>query len=106
MGSPPSEVLVELQPGAGLDDAVPAGARVLQHMPPRFAIVVAGDEELRALQRSPHVTAVFTDDVPPDALERLDPVSRAFAAGWNERQRLKERPGEGLPWDAPGFQAP
>ena len=33
---------------------------------------------------------------------------RLFAEGWLERQSRgpKERKGEGLPWDAPGFQPP
>lgn len=106
MGPPTSEVLVELQPGASVDDAVPSAAQVVQRLPPRLAIVVADEEGIRAMERSPEISAVFAEDVPPEALEQFDQVSRAFAAGWNERRQPKERRGEGLSWDAPGFEAP
>lgn len=89
-----------------MDDAVPPDAQILQRLPPRLAIVAADEEGIRELRRSPNVSAVFAEDVPPDALAQLDQVSRAFAAGWNERRRPKQRRGEGLQWDAPGYDAP
>jgi hypothetical protein len=106
VGSSPSEVLVELQPGAAIEEAIPPQAQILQRLPPRLAIVSADEEGIRAMERSPKISAVFAEDVPPEALEQFDQVSRAFAAGWNERRRPKERPGEGLSWDSPGFEAP
>jgi len=106
MGSSPAEVLVELRPGAALQDAVPTHAQILQRLPPRLAIVAADEDGLRAIERSPAVHSVFAGEVPPEALERFDQVTRAFAKGWNERRRPKERLGEGLSWDAPGFEAP
>ena len=106
MGPSPSEVLVELQPGATLEDAIPPGAKILQRLPPRLAIVAADEEGIRALERSPATSAVYAEDVPPEALEQFDQATRAFAAGWNERRRPKERRGEGLSWDAPGYKAP
>jgi hypothetical protein len=102
----PAEVLIELEPGTSVDDAVPPEVRVLQQMPPRLAIVSANEAGIRALEAAPGVTAVFAGDVPPEALERLDVVGRAFATGWNERRRPKERLGDGLAWDTPGFEAP
>jgi hypothetical protein len=102
----PSEVLVELQPGASVEDAVPPDAQILQRLEPRLAIVAADHEAIQALRRSPRVSAVFAEEVPPEALAQLDQVSRAFAAGWNERRHPKQRRGEGLHWDAPGFDAP
>ena len=98
----PTEVLVELEPGA----ALPPEVRVLQQVPPRLAIVLADEAGLRALEAAPGVAAVFAGDVPPEALERLDVVGRAFATGWNERRRPKDRIGDGLAWDTPGFEAP
>jgi hypothetical protein len=106
VGPSPSEVLVELQPGAAVEDVVPPGMQVLQRLPPLLAIVAADAEGVRALEANPSVAAVFADDVPPEALAGFDQATRAFAAGWNERRRPKERPGEGLSWDAPGFEAP
>jgi hypothetical protein len=103
---PPAEVLVELQPGAAVEDAVPAGMQILQQLPPRLAIVAADDDDVRALEDAPGVSAVFPAEVPPDAMERLDQLGRAFAAAWNARRQSKERIGEGLSWDAPGFEPP
>jgi hypothetical protein len=106
VGSSLSEVLVELRPGTAVEDAVPPQAQLIQRLAPRLAIVAADEEGIRAMNRSLKVRAVFAEDVPPEALEQLDHVSRAFAAGWNERRRPKKRPGEGLAWDSPGFEAP
>jgi hypothetical protein len=106
MDAPFSEVLVQLQPGVAVEEAVPADARVLQRLPPQLAIVAADEDGIRAMERSTEISAVFADDVPPDVLDRLDPVTRAFAAGWNARRQPKQRRGEGLAWDAPGFEAP
>jgi hypothetical protein len=103
---PRSEVLVELEPGAALDAAVGSGAEVLQRLPPRLAIVAADAEGVQALERHPEVRSVFRGDVPPDALARLDEPGRLFAAAWNGRRVPKERRGDGLSWDAPGFDAP
>jgi hypothetical protein len=106
VGTPPSEVLVALKPGAAIDDAVPGGAQVVQRMPPRLAIVVADDDGIQAMTDSPAVTGVYAGDVPPDVLDGFDQVTRVFAASWNERRRPKQRRGEGLSWDAPGFEPP
>lgn len=104
--SPRAEALLELRPGAPLDAVVHPHVEIHQRLPPRLAIVTADEEGLRALERKPEVRAVFTGDVPPEALARLDEPERLFAAGWNERHRPKKRRGEGLPWDAPGFDPP
>lgn len=106
MSSQSAEVLIELQPGATVEDALPPAVRILQRMPPRLAIVAADAEGIRALEHLPEISAVHTQAVPAEVLERFDQAARLFAAGWNERRRPKERIGEGLPWDAPGFQAP
>jgi hypothetical protein len=41
------------------------------------------------------------------ALEELDEGARLFVRAWMHRpSRKAERRGEGLPWDAPGFEPP
>ena len=100
-----TEALVELKPGAALKAIAPA-VEVRQQLPPRLAIVAADEESLRALARSPDVLSVHTAQVPEQVLSRLEAPARTFAAAWNERRRPKERPGDGLPWDAPGHDAP
>ncbi len=99
------EALVELRPGAKLEAIAPA-VEVHQRLPPRLAIVAADDDSLRALARSPDVLSVHTADVPEHVLSRMDEPARTFAAAWNERRRAKKRPGDRLPWDAPGHDAP
>lgn len=101
-----SEVLVELLPGTSPDDLTQLGVRVIQQLPPGLAIVAAPVSDLGTLPAHPGVHAVFAGAVPPADLERLDPTARAFAAAWNARQDPKSRPGDGLSWDTPGFDAP
>jgi len=100
------EALLELRPGETLDALTDPPLEIRQRLPPRLAIVAASEEDLQALARRPEVQAVFRGDVPPEALARLDEPARLFAAAWNERHRPKVRRGEGLPWDAPGFDPP
>lgn len=100
-----SEALLEIRPGATLD-AIDPDVEVRQVLPPRLAIVAADDAGLRALERSSDVLSVHTEAVPADVLARLDEPARVFAAAWNERRRPKRRTGDGLPWDAPGFDPP
>jgi hypothetical protein len=106
VGTATSEVLIELLPGAMLEDAMPSNAVVVQRFPPRLAIVSADETGIDSLRQNASVNAVFSGEVPAETLERFDQVARLFAAGWNERRRPKERRGEGLPWDAPGYEAP
>jgi hypothetical protein len=41
------------------------------------------------------------------ALDALDPGTRLFVDAWRDRRSDKSaRPGEGQPWDAPGFEPP
>jgi hypothetical protein len=102
----PSEALVELEPGVKLEQAIPAGARILQQLPPRLVIVAADQDAISNMKRSAEIKALFTDEIPPETLDGFDEVTRAFAVGWNQRRQPKQRPGDGLPWDAPGFEAP
>jgi hypothetical protein len=68
--------------------------------------VVADEATVGALERRSEVLSVHRAAVPADVLARLDDPERLFAAAWNERRRPKRRAGDGLPWDAPGFDAP
>lgn len=75
-------------------------AQVVQVLPPRLALI-AGDGPVTV----PGATA-YTEDVPDNVLAELSPVERAFVAAWRSRRAGKRRPGEGLPWDAPGHLPP
>ena len=74
-------------------------------------------ERLRASHRVTHiasprlVVADVGDALPPGVSEvgddaGLDEQERLFANAWAQRAAKGPRPGEGRPWDEPGFEAP
>ena len=79
---------------------------VTQRLPPRLAVVTGDEDDLAALQQVPGVVAVIEGSVPESARAELDPTERLFVDAWLKRQQPKVRPGEGLPWDAPGYLPP
>jgi hypothetical protein len=81
--------------------------KVTQRLPPRLAIVEGEDRQLEAVRTLPGVIAVCEGPVPDSVLQQLHPTERLFADGWAAgRQPKTARPGEGLQWDAEGFQPP
>lgn len=83
----------------GVDDLRRAG-QVTQVLPPRLALVVPGPVDPAAAAG----LSVHTDDR-PDLVDATE-AERLFVEAWWSRRADKRRPGDGLPWDAPGFQAP
>jgi hypothetical protein len=90
-----------------------AGWPVLAQVPPLLTVLRADVEDLAAIARHarfaigrhPDGTAERVGD--EAALDELDDGARLFLDGWLERPVEKaERLGEGLPWDAPGFEPP
>lgn len=104
------EILLVLADAAGEDglDHLSAHFRVLSTLPPRLAVVEAGEPTLADLRGKPDVRFVATDRVGEEILDDLTADERAFAMGWELRRTAppKARLGEGLPWDAPGFLPP
>jgi hypothetical protein len=82
--------------------------RVLTLMRPRLAVVEVDEQALTALRKTPDVVGVYEQNVPPDVLAGLRPEERLFVEGWILQQASKDksRSGDGLSWDAPGFQPP
>jgi hypothetical protein len=77
---------------------------VLHVVPPRLVVVTAPDAE--ALQAVPGVVAVL-DSVPESLLRSLGPDEAIAARAFQRRKADREpRPGEGLAWDAPGYEPP
>ncbi len=80
-------------------------ATVTQLLPPRLALVVlppgAAPEQVFGVG-----TRWFGGDVPEVVLRELSEAELLFVAAWRQRRRPKIRPGDGLPWDAPGYQPP
>jgi hypothetical protein len=100
-----SQVLVILGPtGATRDEVVRRGS--VAHQVSQRVFVLDSDEP--GLSELAGVESVFTGaesefELPDD----LSPAESVFAKGWMERQAKRgTRAGDGLDWDAPGFQAP
>jgi hypothetical protein len=101
--------LIVLEPGTGqnLQAALAELVTITQSLPPRLLIVAAGPEALDAVRAVPGVAVVATESVPRPVLDSLEPHERVFVEAWNVGRRRKPgRPGEGLPWDARGFEPP
>ena len=103
----PRELLIVLEsrPASETLAQLRAVATVTQVFPPRLALVQAGPDTRTRAARVRGVLQVLDDPtrkLPAD----LTPAERAFAGAWQARQQPKARAGEGLPWDAPGFEPP
>lgn len=78
-----------------------------QRLPPRLAIARGTQEALEAVRHLPGVVSVSEGAVPEPVLSGLNPTEQVFAEAWALGRKPKAfRPGEGLSWDAPGFQPP
>jgi hypothetical protein len=89
------------------------GWPVLAEVPPLLTVLRAGPEDLRTIARHARLAIGRRPDGEAErvgdetVVEELDDAARLFLEAWLERPVEKsERPGEGLPWDAPGFEPP
>jgi hypothetical protein len=109
VNAPDDEVLVILEASSprAAHERIRSQYRVTQQVSPRVFVIQrpADPATLRAL---PGVLGVAEGRVPAELLSDLDETETLFAQAWSERasMRSKQRPGEGLPWDAPGFTPP
>ncbi|HJT91079.1 MAG TPA: hypothetical protein VJ777_03940 [Mycobacterium sp.] len=100
-------VLLEV---AGVGPAIAeieALAPVTQTLPPRLLLVHADADARNAILRIPGVVSVFDVAAAPiDVPLDLSQAERVFVAAWLTRSAPKTRRGDGLDWDAPGFEPP
>ena len=88
---------------------ISADYKVRQVASPRVFTVEADQSELAKLRAVSGVTVVTSGDAPPGIMEKLDEGEALFVAAWLSRRKegsSKQRLGEGLSWDAPGFTPP
>jgi hypothetical protein len=80
---------------------------VVSALPPRLLIVKADEPTLRALRTLPGVEDVIGEPIGMLPAS-LDETERLFAQAWQQRLQSqdKQRPGEGLSWDTPGYSPP
>jgi hypothetical protein len=101
------EVLVVLEPRAA-EKALArlrSVSQVIQVLPPRLAFVLVDAKNMARLARIQGVLKAY-DDVPAKFPSDLTASERLFVSAWKARRQPKTRPGEGLPWDAPGYIPP
>lgn len=104
-GQDAQEVLVILGPDAAraARDAVARVAPILHSVSDRV-FSVRGDAG--RVRRLPGVALVLTGGESEDVLRNLSETEALFAKAWLMAKQPKERKGQGLPWDAPGFLPP
>lgn len=106
----PRELLVILQgdPGDLTSGRIRHGRRVTQRLSDRvFAIEHPGAAALTELRAVPGALVCERGQVPEQLLAELSDAERLWVRAWDSRREgEKERPGSGLPWDAPGFEPP
>lgn len=106
------EILVLLDPRSAAEalDRVRATFRVVHVASPRLVVVEAETDTApeSVLARTPGVvSAAAGGAVQPLGDHALSAEERLFVDAWVLRLRetvAKQRPGDGLPWDADGFQ--
>ncbi|HET6949126.1 MAG TPA: hypothetical protein VFI47_02060 [Acidimicrobiales bacterium] len=86
-------------------EALRAVGLVTQVLPPRLALVAPPPDWTGP---GPAVAGVawYEDDVPDEVVAGLSERERLFVAAWRSRAAGKVRPGDHLPWDAPGRLPP
>jgi hypothetical protein len=77
---------------------------ITQTMPPRLALVQASGGR-DALPSLPGLSYMERPD-DPDAPTELTAEERMFVDAWRLRRQPKQRQGNGLAWDSPGFEPP
>jgi hypothetical protein len=104
-----SELLLILSLSVGASVAPPAlPMHVVQSVSPRVLLVRVTPEIADQLRTDPNVEFLTAGAVPPEIVATLTPTESLFVNAWNMRiaKSEKSRPGEGLSWDAPGFEPP
>lgn len=92
---------------AGAAADVRQHCRVVSALPPRLLVVEADERVAHGLRALPGVANVIdaTAGILPDSLNETE---RLFTQAWQQGRQMqdKQRPGDGLNWDAEGFLPP
>lgn len=83
--------------------------KIRQVVSSRVFTVECSGAELTALRKMPDLTVVSGGNSLPESVDNLTEGEKLFVAAWMSRQQkqeTKQRPGDGLSWDAPGFTPP
>ena len=102
------ERLVVLRDDSDALERLSSRYAISQVASPRVVVVRRPQSEAdSALQARPEVVAV--EQVSPEVVAELSDTEALFVAAWAQRTReldTKQRAGDGLSWDHPGFEPP
>ena len=103
--SEPRELLLILDENAS--DEILQSQRVLQQISPRV-VIIESERPRNEVEGMKGVQAVVEpgESMSEDVRDMLTSSEALFADAYTRRARAKERPGEGLDWDAEGFLPP
>ena len=87
-------------------DRVADQVRIVHSASPRLHVVSMQPSRAESLKALPGVIELTTGTFSPEVMEQLDSQERFFLEAFTSRTDSKQRKGEGLPWDAPGFEPP
>jgi hypothetical protein len=101
-------VILDLRTAAEAQERLRSSHRVTQVGSPRVLVVAVSPGETSPTSSTPGVVAVSSGALPPSVVEELDEQEALFVTAWARRMTgpEKQRRGEGLPWDTPGFEPP
>jgi hypothetical protein len=86
--------------------SIESNYRVLHSVSPRVLVIQKPASNLTSPTHLAGVLLATDDDVPEEMLSTLNPTEKQWVQAWLLRKRPKQRVGDGLSWDAPGFLPP
>ena len=109
--SPQKRDLLVIITGSRADESferISAAYKVQQVVSHRVLVVEGNSGELAELKQIPGVSVIASGDAAPGVTEKLDEGESLFVTAWISRMKEgpKNRSGDGLNWDAPGFEPP
>ncbi len=98
--------LIALSPGSDAASLAPHG-RITATLPPRLLLFAPNPGTTAETLRTIPAVAVVATSAPPGLTPPATPTEQMFMDGWAMRLTPKSpTPGEGLPWDSPGYDPP
>ena len=87
-------------------EALAGRAKVVHSGSSRLHIIRPHSATMAELASIPGIVALTAGKLPLEHQQTLNQQEALFAAAFGSRRTPKDRVGEGLPWDAPGFEPP
>lgn len=101
-------VIAGMEDGDDLLRRLGGASTISMVLSPRVFVLQASSPTVEAISDLPGVVLASAGEIPEEALLGMSEAEATQIAAWNLRiaQKDKTRPGEGMEWDAEGFEAP